>query len=251
MLFKQTRREKGYRWSKICQAWAVLEIPPEFSTYFPRRLSRDPKAMNLSTIFVSADLSNYEIGLMVVQKVEKSFSDTIDFCLNFTASPIVFTNPPVYGSTTIKFSSFLAPGIITTAIFAHSIGLTAIAFIRERMEATMDRISAAGVSSTTFIVAHFFAHLMTLVIQCAVLLLTTVFIVKIEIIGLIIHVVLILIILGSSGMALGLVISSLANKESEAIQVAMAAFFPALLLSGILWPIEAVSTSLYQVGYLG
>lgn len=41
-------------------------------------------------------------------------------------------------------------------------------------------------------------------------------------------------------MCFGLVISTVAKQEVEAIIVALSAVFPTLLLSGIIWPLEAV-----------
>ncbi len=52
-------------------------------------------------------------------------------------------------------------------------------------------------------------------------------------------VVLLMILLGLTGMSFGLVVSSFARNEVEALQLAMAAFFPSFLLSGIIWPLQA------------
>lgn len=41
-------------------------------------------------------------------------------------------------------------------------------------------------------------------------------------------------------MSFGMAVSAMARSESEAIQVVLAIFFPSLLLSGIIWPLEAV-----------
>lgn len=48
------------------------------------------------------------------------------------------------------------------------------------------------------------------------------------------------ILLGLTGTIYGLVISSLTNVVHEAMQMALGTFFPALLLSGVLWPKQAV-----------
>ncbi|PRP88024.1 hypothetical protein PROFUN_04452 [Planoprotostelium fungivorum] len=241
-LYNVSDEMEGIRMVERGQAWASIVIPQNFSQYFPQRLIKrnDETVRNLSTVSIRSDLSNYEIGLSINAKIQTSFAETVDVCLNTTTSPLYFVDPPVYGSSSIKFSSFLAPGIISTAIFAHSIGLTAIAFIREKTDGTLDRVFAAGVSPTIFVLSHYLAQSITLVVQCCILLLTSKFILGIEIVGHFVHVLVILIILGSSGMALGLLVSAASKQETEAIQVTMAAFFPALLLSGVLWPIEAI-----------
>ncbi len=55
--------------------------------------------------------------------------------------------------------------------------------------------------------------------------------------------------MGVTGMMLGLVISSVCEEEREAMQLALGSFFPAQLLSGIIWPIEAVPMGLRYISY--
>jgi len=38
----------------------------------------------------------------------------------------------IYGSTSVKFSDFLAPGMIAIISFAHAIIMTAVSFVREK-----------------------------------------------------------------------------------------------------------------------
>ena len=45
-------------------------------------------------------------------------------------------------------------------------------------------------------------------------------------------------------MAFGLVISALCDTENDAIQLALGSFYPNLLLSGIIWPLEGMPKEL-------
>eukprot|EP01133_Synstelium_polycarpum_P005269 gene5269-6105_t len=152
----------------------------------------------------------------------------------------VSIQPPVYGRTSTTFISFLAPGMIALITFAHSIGITAVSFVREKVDGSLDRIFAVGISAKTILMGHFLAHVFLLLIQTAVLMLLSVFGFHVPIEGNIALVILMLIILGFVGMSLGLVISSIAKIETEAIQLSLATFFPALLLSGVMWPVQAI-----------
>ncbi len=60
-------------------------------------------------------------------------------------------------------------------------------------------------------------------------------------------VVLLMSILGLSGMLYGLTISTIAPDESHAMQLALGSFFPVLLLSGVIWPLEAIPKALSYV----
>ena len=54
---------------------------------------------------------------------------------------------------------------------------------------------------------------------------------------------------GICGMAFGLVISALCDNEQDAIQLALGSFYPNLLLSGIIWPLEGMPDQLKYVSY--
>ena len=45
---------------------------------------------------------------------------------------------------------------------------------------------------------------------------------------------------GVCGMAFGLLVSALCDNEQDAIQLALGSFYPNLLLSGIIWPLEGM-----------
>ena len=51
-------------------------------------------------------------------------------------------------------------------------------------------------------------------------------------------------------MAFGLVVSSLCDNEQDAIQVALGSFYPNLLLSGIIWPLEGMLPELRYFSYI-
>ncbi len=47
----------------------------------------------------------------------------------------------------------------------------------------------------------------------------------------------------------GLLVSSLCDSEISAIQLSLGSFFPTLVLSGVVWPIEGISTYLRYLSY--
>jgi ABC-type multidrug transport system permease subunit len=156
---------------------------------------------------------------------------------------------PVYGKVDNKFSDFLAPGMICSITFSHSIGMTAIAFVRERIEATLDRTYAAGVTAPIIIIAHFLTHSIVMVVQTIFLLIIAVFGFKVPEAGNLVIVFVQLLLLGSVGMSFGLLISARAKAETEAVQMALSSFFPMILLSGIIWPVQAIPSYISWLSY--
>lgn len=60
-------------------------------------------------------------------------------------------------------------------------------------------------------------------------------------------VIIITILQGLCGMCFGFVISAVCELERNAIQLALGSFYPTLLLSGVIWPIEGMPTILRYV----
>ena len=55
---------------------------------------------------------------------------------------------------------------------------------------------------------------------------------------------------GICGMAFGLLVSALCDNEQDAIQLALGSFYPNLLLSGIIWPLEGMPGWLQTIARL-
>ena len=55
---------------------------------------------------------------------------------------------------------------------------------------------------------------------------------------------------GICGMAFGLLVSALCDNEQDAIQLALGSFYPNLLLSGIIWPLEGMPAYLRYISYV-
>lgn len=212
--------------------------------------------MNVTEIRLYMDLSNYQVTvsvrrriaptpprltgiLQIFQELGKAFEDLCMQYLNRTLTPVKLM-PPVYGTYDTKWTNFLAPGVITVIAFAQSISVTAMSFVKERTNGCMDRIYAAGVPAGVLIMANFLTHSLILVVQVTIMLLVGIFGFQIQSVGNLFYVFTLLLTLGIVGQSFGMFVSSVVREESEAIQMTLAIFFPALLLSGVIWPIEAI-----------
>jgi len=229
--------------------WGVVYIPTNFTSDMQNKfISRDPNVNYQTTLHLYLDMSNYQITVLIQQKILEAFESMASFVSNITVSPIEI-DEAVYGSTEVRFKNFLAPGMIALICFAHSIGITAVAFVREKNDGTMDRIYAAGVNSRSIIIGHYLISNVILMVQTGTLLTLVIFVFKVTIQGSIGWVIVILLALGGVGMSLGLLISGAATIETEAVQLSLSAYFPALLMSGVIWPVESIPGWMAWVSY--
>ncbi|GAM25192.1 hypothetical protein SAMD00019534_083670, partial [Acytostelium subglobosum LB1] len=231
-------------------SWGALYIPENFTMALPQRFENltNPYWVNQSNVDLYLDFTSYQITLIIEQQISVAFEKDIANSFNISINPVQ-VQPPIYGKTSTTFLSFLAPGMIALITFAHAIGISSVSFVREKIDGSLDRLFAVGVNVPVCLAGSFCAHILLLLIQTTLLMLITVFGFKISIEGDVALVILMLILLGIVGMNMGLVISSVAVIETEAIQLSLASFFPSLLLSGVMWPVQAIPPWFSWISY--
>lgn len=96
-----------------------------------------------------------------------------------------------------------------------------------------------------------FSHVVTqFVVMCgqtALVLIFMIVVFGVQCKGDIAWVIVLTILQGLCGMCFGFVISAICELERNAIQLALGSFYPTLLLSGVIWPIEGMPTILRYI----
>ena len=144
-------------------------------------------------------------------------------------------------------TDFIAPGMVIALAFAQSMGLTALSMVVSKKEGTLDRQWAAGVKPSEVMITHIWTQLIMLSVQVGLLLAVALGVFGIPCQGNLLVVFVLTVLLGLAGMFYGLFLSSICANESECVQYSVGSFFPVILLSGILWPIEAIPGCLQYV----
>lgn len=105
----------------------------------------------------------------------------------------------------------------------------------------------SGVTPGEILFSHVVTQFVVMCGQTALVLIFMILVFKVECRGDIILVVMITILQGLCGMCFGFVISAVCELERNAIQLALGSFYPTLLLSGVIWPIEGMPTVLRYI----
>lgn len=236
------------------KAWGFIHIPKDFTESWSISSSDKDK---FKTISLQLDSTQQQISLVLIEKANEAFKAVMDDIAIHTDPSfvnIINTGPidashPIYGSAKPSFTNFVAPGIMVTITFAQAIGLTAIAFVQDKKDGLLDRCWAAGVKPGEIMIAHVLTQFLVLVIQTAAMIAVALYGFKVPHVGSVAFVAVLMLLLGLVGMTLGLLISTLSSSEVGAMQVAMGTFFPSMLLSGIIWPLQAIPTWLKYISY--
>ncbi|XP_055933092.1 ABC transporter G family member 20-like [Argiope bruennichi] len=239
--------------------WGVLYIPETFTDSMINRylegIAVDNETIQNSTIKMYLDMTNQQVIATIQSKIMGSFLTFARQTLNsFSWNPDIALPPivlgkPVYGTIHPDFTEFMAPGMILGITYIMAVGLSAMAVIIEKKEGLLDRSWFAGVRSWEVMFSMLFSLFVTMLLQVVLVLVLTFKAFSIPCRGPLIWVVIAVLLTGLEGMSYGLFISSIVNDENIAMMIAMGSFYPNLLLSGIIWPVEAMPYYLRQFSY--
>ncbi|VDI71215.1 Hypothetical predicted protein [Mytilus galloprovincialis] len=232
------------------KSWGVISIGQNFSQDLLQRFTNTKNISNTtiegSEIKLHLDMTNQQIALTIQQSVMLSYEKFTTILLKmFNMNPSLGQLPivlaePVFGTNDPSFTNFMAPGIILSITFFMATGLTTLVFVTEKKEGLLDRCMVAGVSAFEIMLAHVFTQLIVMVVQVGLLLVFALVVFKVPYEGPLIWVILLVLGTGFCGMTLGAIFSAVCDNETSAIQLALGSVYPMLLLSGIIWPLEAI-----------
>jgi len=233
------------------EMWGVLHIKDRFSLNLQRRLilgeNVDNQTIEDSTIKVYPDLTNQQISYTMERTFKEAFMsfarDTLD---TLGRNPSLAELPlslgePIYGEIQNQgYLEYMAPGIVVSISYIMATGLTALAFILERRDGLFERSLVAGVDTLQILIAHGLTQIIVMIVQILLVLVFTFLVFDIPSRGPFIWVILLLLLQGMTGMAFGLVVSATCHQENTAVMMILGTFYPNLILSGIIWPLEAM-----------
>ncbi|XP_066139703.1 ABC transporter G family member 20 isoform X1 [Euwallacea fornicatus] len=239
------------------EAWGAMYFTENFTDALVARIAlgkdSDEETLDQSEIRVWLDMSNQQIGIILQRDLQLTYQnftkDLLRDCDQNEALaevPISFKEP-IYGSNQPSFTDFVAPGVILTIVFFLAVALTSSALIIERMEGLLDRSWVAGVTPGEILFSHVVTQFVVMCGQTALVLIFMILVFEVECKGDIFVVVVLTILQGLCGMCFGFVISAICELERNAIQLALGSFYPTLLLSGVIWPIEGMPMILRYV----
>ncbi|XP_077468994.1 ABC transporter G family member 20 [Stigmatopora argus] len=233
--------------------WGVIGFSENFSScIFKRMLMKNvsKEVIDGGSVHVWLDQTNKQIAMILQQKLYEAFQAFVEAKLGsmsyMYASPIKFEEA-IYGNQNMDFSTFVMPGAVLSITFYLALGLTALSFVLERKEGLLDRCWVAGVSSLETMLAHLFSQLLVISVQIILMLLFVLLVFKMPNEGSLVLIVLLIVLQGISGISFGLVISAAIDDEQNANQAALGIFYPNLIMSGIIWPVECIP---YPLRYL-
>ena len=213
---------------------------------FPEHFTYNVMTASSGKIHVIIDKSNANVANPVLKSVNNAVFGTLE---KIGKKPVTIDEEPVYGKDA-DFMDYFLPGILSFVAYLLTILLTLISFVGERVSGTLDRLLATPLKESEIVTGYALAFGLLGTLQSAFLLSVGVLVFDITIVGNVMVAFFAIALLAVVSQSLGILISGLAKRESQAIQFFPFVVLPAFLLSGIFWPIEAIPSWLRPASYL-
>lgn len=226
------------------RAPVAIEIPPDYA--------RNLAAGRQADVLVMIDGSDQSVATqalaaangVVIQQGLKDLLEKTGQRPQVEAHPVMMFNPDM------RSANLLIPGLIAILLTFSGTILSAFAIVKERERGTLEQLMVTPVSPLAVVVGKLLPYLGLAYLQLILIVALMRFLFQVPINGSLTLLLLLSPIYLVSLLALGLLVSSRARSQMEAMQMAMGFMLPSVLLSGYVFPITSLPAPLQVVSHL-
>jgi ABC-2 type transport system permease protein len=134
----------------------------------------------------------------------------------------------------------IVPGLIGVILTMTMVLFTAVAIVRERERGNLELLINTPVKTVELMVGKILPYVLIGLVQVTLILLLGVVLFGVPIYGKVEHIYLAALVFIAANLTLGLVISTLAKTQFQAMQMTFFFFLPSILLSGFMFPFDGM-----------
>jgi ABC-2 type transport system permease protein len=165
-------------------------------------------------------------------------------------APLLSVEQRVWYNPELRSTLFLVPGLIAYIAMITAVVSTALSVAREKERGTMEQVRMAPLGAASFVVGKTIPYFVISLASALAIIVVSMVLFDLPMRGSWLTLLLALSLFLIGALALGLFISSVAETQQVAFQLALlASFLPTLMLSGFIFPISSMPALLQAVTY--
>lgn len=224
-----------------------IHIPPDFSD----KLARG-KPTNILVLIDGSDNTIASQALNVTSNV--AFRKSLEELLresNKTISDIPLdTRPKILYNPDLRSQDFFVPGVIGVALQLSTIILTAFSIVRERERGTLEQLMVTPLSKFGLLLGKIIPYTVLAFALACFLFFIMVVVFRVNIAGNFLLLLTLTVVFIFTNLSIGLLISTKALTQTQAIQMAVATLLPSIFLSGYIFPRFTMPGIFYALSFL-
>lgn len=217
-------------------ARVALVVPPRYASSLasgrPTKVQlvvdgSDPQTVASATN-TAASIVQADAAALLVQKLGRSPGELLGIEAN------VWYNPEM------RTAVYVVPGLVGVILTMTMVMLTAMAIARERERGTLEQLIVSPIKSVELIVGKIVPFVLIGYVQMSLILTVGSIVFQVPILGSLPLLYVLSFVFITANLAIGLVFSTLAQTQQQAMQMSFFFLLPNILLSGFMFPFEAM-----------
>jgi len=225
-------------------AQVAIEIPPDYARNLAAKRQADVLIMiDGSDSSIATQALSAANGVVLFNSINTLLEKT-ETQSPIEAHPVMMFNPDM------RSANLLIPGLISILLTFSGTILSAFAIVKERERGTLEQLMVTPVSPLAVVIGKLLPYLGLAYLQLLMILFLMRFLFQVPIHGSLTLLLLLAPVYLLSLLSVGLLVSSRAKTQMEAMQRAMGIMLPSVLLSGYIFPIASLPLPLRMVSYV-
>jgi ABC-2 type transport system permease protein len=218
------------------QARVALVVPPRFGSHVTRHVpttvqlivdGSDPQIVSAAT--------NTAVSLVAARSAELQVVSS-----NATRGPPIAIEPNTWYNPDLRTAVFVVPGLVGIILTLTMVMLTAMAIVRERERGTLEQLIVSPVKSIELVIGKIVPYIAMGYVQVTLILVAGRLIFGVPFVGSVPLLYAMTFVFIAACLALGLMFSTVAKTQQQAMQMSFFFILPNILLSGFMFPFEAM-----------
>src|SRR5256886_3952691 len=203
-------------------------------------------------VIINGDNSNAAATVMgYALRILQTSSTEYQVQLTTSSGQTISVEPRVWYNPELRSALFLVPGLIAYIGMISAVISTALSVVREKERGTMEQVRMAPLSTIAYIVGKTLPYFCISMCSSVGIVLASMVLFGLPMNGSWLLLLLSLSLYLAGALGLGLMVSTIAESQQAAFQMALlASFLPTMMLSGFVFPIASMPAPIRAVTYV-
>ena len=234
-----------------------IRIPPDFSEQLVRSAQTQVQVLidgSDSQMATTAMNASRQLGIHLSRGIAMNFVEGLDRAPSRdaygAAALAIEIRPRLLYNPDLDSSRFFVPGLVGIILQVVLLFLTSFAVVREREKGTLEQLFVTPVSRSGLLLGKLTPYALVGVLETAIILTTMVYVFEVPIAGDLFTLISLSSLFIVTALAMGLMLSTLARTQLQAMQFAFMVMLPSVLLSGFMFPRDEMPLLIYLITFL-
>ncbi|MEO7795587.1 MAG: ABC transporter permease [Thermoanaerobaculia bacterium] len=226
-----------------------LEIPPDYAR---RRLARESAEVLVLIDGSDSSIASQALSAATGLALSRSLEELMRAATagSGRADPPLVPHPVMLFNPDSRSANLLIPGLVAILLTFSGTLLASFSIVRERERGTLEQLMVTPVSPVAVVVGKLVPYLVLAFLQLLLVLGLMTFVFRVPIHGSLALLLGLSVVYLAALLSLGLLISSRATSQMEAVQGAQMILLPSIMLSGYIFPLSSLPAFLIPVSQI-